>query len=245
MQHFFVTPDQVEKPYIYIEGSDVNHMKNVLRMRAGEKLEISDGDNRKYVCQVCDYVEGRAQLEILEERELDTELPSQIWLFQGLPKSDKMELVVQKAVELGAYAVVPVAAKRSVVKLDGPKAEKKVKRWNEIAKSAAKQAGRGIIPEVKSVCSFDAALKAAGSLDVILFPYELAEGMDYTRKVIEEIQPGQSVGIFIGPEGGFEREDEEKALEAGARVITLGRRILRTETAPLMVLSILGYHLEP
>ena len=223
----------------------MNHMKNVLRMRAGEKLEISDGDNRKYVCQVCDYVEGRAQLEILEERELDTELPSQIWLFQGLPKSDKMELVVQKAVELGAYAVVPVAAKRSVVRLDGPKAEKKVKRWNEIAKSAAKQAGRGIIPEVKSVCSFDAALKAAGSLDVILFPYELAEGMDYTRKVIEEIQPGQSVGIFIGPEGGFEREEEEKALEAGARVITLGRRILRTETAPLMVLSILGYHLEP
>lgn len=245
MQHFFVRPDQVEKPYIYIEGSDVNHMKNVLRMRAGEKLEISDGDNRKYVCQVCDYVEGRAQLEILEERELDTELPSQIWLFQGLPKSDKMELVVQKAVELGAYAVVPVAAKRSVVRLDGPKAEKKVKRWNEIAKSAAKQAGRGIIPEVKSVSSFDAALKAAGSLDVILFPYELAEGMDYTRKVIEEIQPGQSVGIFIGPEGGFEREEEEKALEAGARVITLGRRILRTETAPLMVLSILGYHLEP
>ena len=223
----------------------MNHMKNVLRMLAGEKLEISDGDNRKYVCQVCDYVEGRAQLEILEERELDTELPSQIWLFQGLPKSDKMELVVQKAVELGAYAVVPVAAKRSVVRLDGPKAEKKVKRWNEIAKSAAKQAGRGIIPEVKSVCSFDAALKAAGSLDVILFPYELAEGMDYTRKVIEEIQPGQSVGIFIGPEGGFEREEEEKALEAGARVITLGRRILRTETAPLMVLSILGYHLEP
>ncbi len=152
---------------------------------------------------------------------------------------------MQKAVELGARGVVPVAAKRSVVKLDGPKAEKKVKRWNEIAKSAAKQAGRGIIPEVKSVCSFDEALQAAGSLDVILFPYELAEGMDYTRKVIEEIRPGQSVGIFIGPEGGFEREEEEKALAAGARVITLGRRILRTETAPLMVLSILGYHLEP
>ena len=132
-----------------------------------------------------------------------------------------------------------------MVKLDGPKAEKKVKRWNEIAKSAAKQAGRGIIPEVKGVCSFDEALEAAGSLDVVLFPYELAEGMDYTRKVIEEIQPGQSVGIFIGPEGGFEKEEEEKALAAGARVITLGRRILRTETAPLMVLSILGYHLEP
>ena len=241
MQHFFVTPDQVEKPYIYIEGSDVNHMKNVLRMKTGERLEVSDGNNRKYVCQVSGYEEGRARLEI----ELDTELPSPIWLFQGLPKSDKMELVVQKAVELGAYAVVPVAAKRSVVKLDGPKAEKKVKRWNEIAKSAAKQAGRGIIPEVKGVRSFDEALEAAGSLDVVLFPYELAEGMDYTRKVIEEIQPGQSVGIFIGPEGGFEREEEEKALEAGARVITLGRRILRTETAPLMVLAILGYHLEP
>lgn len=245
MQHFFVTPGQVDKPYIYIEGSDVNHMKNVLRMKKGEELEVSDGNNRKYRCAVCAYEEGRAVLEIREEKELDTELPSRIWLFQGLPKSDKMELIVQKAVELGAYRVVPVAARRSVVKLDPAKAAKKVKRWNEIARSAAKQAGRDLIPEVEPVCSFREALAMAGSLDVVLFPYELAEGMDHTRSVIEKIRPGQSVGIFIGPEGGFEKEEAELALESGAEVITLGRRILRTETAPLAVLSILGYHLEP
>lgn len=245
MQHFFVTPDQVEKPYIYMEGSDVNHMKNVLRMKKGEKLEISDGNNRKYVCEVSDYEEKRAVLKILEEKELDTELPSRIWLFQCLPKSDKMELVVQKAVELGAYEVVPVAAKRSVVKLDAAKAAKKVKRWNEIARSAAKQAGRGIIPEVADVCTFSDAVEAAAKLDVFLFPYELAEGMDRTREVISRIRPGQSVGVFIGPEGGFEKEEADMALAAGAEVITLGRRILRTETAPLAVLSILAYHLEP
>lgn len=245
MQHFFVTPAQVEKPCIYMEGSDVNHMKNVLRMKPGEQVEISDGDNRKYVCRVRGYEADRAVLEILEERELDTELPSRILLFQGLPKGDKMELVIQKAVELGAAGIVPVAARRCVVKLDGPKAAKKVKRWNEIARSAAKQAGRGIIPEVGDVCGFDQALALAGELDVILFPYELAEGMDYTRQVIGSVRPGQSVGIFIGPEGGFEREEEEKALAAGAKVITLGRRILRTETAPLAVLAMLGYCLEP
>lgn len=244
MQHFFVTPDQVEKPYIYIEGSDVNHMKNVLRMRAGEKLEISDGDNRKYVCQVCDYVEGRAQLEILEERELDTELPSQIWLFQGLPKSDKMELIVQKAVELGVYQVIPVAMKRSVVRLDDKKAAKKADRWNSIAESAAKQAGRSRIPEVTMPLSYKEALKMAEELDVTLLPYELAGGMEVTREVIRQIKSGQSVGIFIGPEGGFEPEEVDAAVSMGAKVITLGRRILRTETAGLATLAVLMFELE-
>ena len=141
MQHFFVTPMQVEKPYIYLEGSDVNHMKNVLRMKKGEKVEISDGNNRKYVCAVECYEEGKAVLTILEEKDLDTELNARICLFQGLPKADKMEIVIQKAVELGAAEIIPVITKRSVVKLDAKKGEKKVQRWNEIAKSAAKQAG--------------------------------------------------------------------------------------------------------
>ena len=244
MQHFFVTPEQVKSPYIYIEGSDVNHMKNVLRMREGEELVVSDGNNHKYLCAIKDFEADQAVISIREELEIDTELPSRIYLFQGLPKSDKMELIIKKAVELGVYEIIPVATKRAVVKLDSKKAEKKVNRWNEIARSAAKQSGRGVIPEVTPVMKYAEAVRYAGKLDVMLIPYELAEGMEKTRQIVNKICPGQSVGIFIGPEGGFEKEEVALAEEAGAEVITLGRRILRTETAGLTTLSILMYHLE-
>ncbi|MCI5868769.1 MAG: 16S rRNA (uracil(1498)-N(3))-methyltransferase [Dorea sp.] len=244
MQHFFVTPDQVKEDHIYIEGSDVNHMKNVLRMRAGEEVMVSDGNNRKYLCEVEGYEPDLAVLKIQEKGVVDTELPSQIYLFQGLPKQDKMELIVQKAVELGVYQVIPVATKRSVVKLDAKKAEKKTERWQQIAQSAAKQAGRGYIPEVHSVMTYKEAMEYARKLDVVLIPYELAEGMEETKKMIRQIQPGQSVGIFIGPEGGFEIEEVEEAINAGAKAITLGKRILRTETAGLTTLSVLMFHLE-
>lgn len=244
MQHFFVTPSQVEGERIYIEGSDVNHMKNVLRMRPGEAVAISDGDNLKYRCVVEGYEEGRAVLAIQQRMPVDTELPCRITLFQGLPKQDKMELIVQKAVELGASQVVPVATRRSVVKLDEKKAAKKTQRWQQIAESAAKQAGRGYIPQVSSVLSYQEALEKAGELDVLLIPYELAEGMEEARKVVASIAQGQSVGIFIGPEGGFEKEEVDAAIHQGAKAITLGRRILRTETAGLAILSILMFRLE-
>ena len=165
-------------------------------------------------------------------------------LFQGLPKQDKMELIVQKAVELGAAQVIPVSTRRSVVKLDAKKAAKKTERWQEIARSAAKQAGRGYIPKVTPVMSYRDALEYAKELDVLLIPYELERGMDETKSVIESIRSGQSVAVFIGPEGGLEREEVEQALEHGAKAITLGRRILRTETAGLAALSILMFHLE-
>ena len=244
MQHFFVTPDQVKGDLIFVEGSDVNHMKNVLRMRIGEEVTISDGNNRQYICEIKEYEQDEAVLHILEEMNTDTELPSKIYLFQGLPKQDKMELIVQKCVELGCYEVIPVATKRCVVKLDDKKAKKKIERWQQIAESAAKQAGRGVIPEVKDVLSFKEALKYAKDLDVVLIPYELAEGMKETKQLISEIKPGQSVGIFIGPEGGFEREEVETAIDEGAKAITLGKRILRTETAGLTTLSVLMFHLE-
>ncbi len=244
MQHFFVEPSQVCDGRIMIEGSDVNHMKNVLRMRIHEEVTVSDGNNRNYLCRVEGYEDKKAVLRIEEAREPDTELPSRIYLFQGLPKQDKMELVVQKAVELGAYQIIPVKTRRSVVRLDEKKAVRKWERWQEIAKSAAKQAGRAYIPEVKAVMSWQEALLYSESLDVVLLPYELAKGMEYTRTVFGAIRPGQSVGVYIGPEGGFEKEEVEEALEKGARAITLGRRILRTETAGLAALSILMYYLE-
>ena len=244
MHHFFVTPEQVKEEEIWIEGSDVNHIKNVLRMKVGEELHISDGNNKKYLCEVSMISSESVHAFIKEELISDTELPSKIYLFQGLPKSDKMELIIQKAVELGAYEIIPVATKRAVVKLDDKKASKKVERWNSIAEGGAKQSGRNLVPKVKQVMSYKEAMQYAKELDVILIPYELAEGMDETRQVIEAIRPGQSVGIFIGPEGGFETAEVAYALEQGAKAITLGKRILRTETAGLTTLSIIMYHLE-
>lgn len=244
MQRFFVTPSQVKGDRIYIEGSDVNHMKNVLRMRPGEELMVSDGNNLQYLCRVAEYAEGQAVLSVERQETVDTELPSRIYLFQGLPKQDKMELIVQKAVELGACGIIPVETRRSVVRLDEKKKSKKVQRWQQIAESAAKQAGRGYIPRIEPVLSYEEALKRAEELDVRLIPYELAEGMEGTRRIVEAIKPGQSVGILIGPEGGFEKNEVEAAKEAGFSPVTLGKRILRTETAGLAVLSVLMYHLE-
>ena len=244
MHHFFVTPQQISGDKIRIEGGDVNHMKNVLRMKLHEKAEISDGESRTYLCEVEAYEEDVAVLHILEEMEADTEPASKLYLFQGLPKSDKMELIVQKAVELAVYQVIPVAMKRSVVRLDDKKAAKKADRWNSIAESAAKQAGRSRIPEVTMPLSYNEALKMAEELDVTLLPYELAGGMEVTREVIRQIKSGQSVGIFIGPEGGFEPEEVDAAVSMGAKVITLGRRILRTETAGLATLAVLMFELE-
>lgn len=244
MQHFFVTPDQVQGDRITILGSDVNHMKNVLRMHIGEQVTINDGNNISYLCRVESYQEDSAILHIEEEQTIDTELASHIYLFQGLPKQDKMELIVQKAVELGVYEVIPVATKRAVVKLDEKKALRKVARWQQIAEGAAKQAARGYIPKVHDLMNYKEALSYAEDLDVVFIPYELAEGMKETKRLIEEIHPGESIGIFIGPEGGFEVEEVEAAIAMGAKSITLGKRILRTETAGLTTLSILMFHLE-
>lgn len=244
MQHFFVTPDKVCESQIFIEGTDVNHMKNVLRMKSGEKVEVSDGTGNQYLCEVSGYESDHAVLNIIQRREADTELQSKLYLFQGLPKNDKMELIVQKAVELGVYEVIPVEMKRCVVKLDAKKAGKKIERWNSISESAAKQAGRSIIPKVTEVMTYQEALEKAGHLEQVFVPYELAKDIKETKKMLDNVKSGQSIGIFIGPEGGFEKEEIEKAIESGAHPITLGRRILRTETAGLAILSILMFGLE-
>ena len=172
------------------------------------------------------------------------ELPSKIYLFQGLPKADKMELVIQKAIELGAYEVIPVAAKRCIVKLDEKKAAAKVSRWQGIAEAAAKQSKRGVIPSVHDVMSMQEAIAYAKNMDIKLIPYELAEDMQHTRELVESVTPGKSIAVFIGPEGGFEQSEIEAAFQAGIEPVTLGRRILRTETAGLTVLSWLMYQLE-
>ena len=246
MYHFFVEPFQIheEQEYIEILGGDVNHIENVLRMKQGEELTVSDGFGSEYRCSAQEFLPETVKVKILEKSRVSSELRSEITLFQCLPKGDKMELIIQKAVELGAYAVVPVETRRCVVKLDAKKAQKKVTRWQQISESAAKQSKRMLIPEVKNVMNWKEALAFAKGLDVVLIPYELVQGMKETREILAAIQPGQSVGIFIGPEGGFEEEEVRDAMEAGGKPVTLGKRILRTETAGMTMLSILMYTLE-
>ena len=229
---------------IHITGSDVNHIKNVLRMRQGETILISAGDNLEYTCLVSEMEAEEVIADISYVQEVGMELPSKIYLFQGLPKSDKMEMIIQKAVELGVYEVIPVSTARAVVKLDAKKEASKQKRWQTIAESAAKQSKRMVIPEIHSVMKFSEAVNYAEELDIRFIPYELAENMAHTKKLFEQIEPGQSIGIFIGPEGGFTPEEIELAMNQQVQPITLGKRILRTETAGMTVLSILMFLLE-
>lgn len=244
MYHFFAKKENIFENYILIDGDDVKHLRNVLRIRPGERIIMSSGENIDYYCVVSDIEEDRIIVSIESIDKEGRELPVRIYLFQGLPKGDKMEFIIQKAVELGAYEIVPVAMKRSVVKLDSKKSESKVKRWNLIAESAAKQSKRSVLPLVNNVMTFKQAAEYAKKLDIVLMPYECADGMQSTKELINSIRPGQSVGIFIGSEGGFDGEELTAAHDNKFSIITLGKRILRTETAGMMLLSVLMYNLE-
>ena len=249
MYHFFVEPEQVTGQEVVITGNDVNHIRNVLRMKPGDEVLISDGAGLDMHCQITDITPEEIRCQILDTASARSESPVKFYLFQGLPKSDKLEHIIQKSVELGVYEIIPVETVRSVVRYDAKKQKSKQERWQKIAESAAKQSNRGIIPEVKEILGFDAALEYARSadgngLDLILIPYENYKDMNATKEVIETIRPGMRVGIFIGPEGGFDPSEVEKAMGASAVPISLGNRILRTETAPLMLLSVLTFALE-
>lgn len=245
MYHFFIHQDQIGEDSIRITGPDVNHMKNVLRMGAGEEVLISNGVDKDYLCEIVSVTSSEVIARILSVDEAGKELPAKIYLFQGLPKSDKMEFIIQKAVELGVYQIVPVETRRTVVKLDKKKEESKLRRWSAVSESAAKQSGRLIVPEVAGVMTFEKALALSKEFDMTVIPFEHAKGMEETRQILSAIKPGMNAGIFIGPEGGFEDSEIELAKSFGARPITLGKRILRTETAGLSVLSVLSFLLEP
>lgn len=245
MHWFYVENGQIGEHTITIMGNDVNHIKNVLRMQKGEKLIICDGQGTDYYCSIADFSKDEVITEILEMNDTQTELNTKIYLFQGLPKKDKMELIIQKAVELGVHEVIPVSMKRCVAKIEDKKKElKKLERWQTIATSAAKQSGRGMIPKVQGVMSFRDALEKAKELEFTIVPYEQAEGMAESKKLIEKACKKKSIGIFIGPEGGFDDAEIQKAREAGFSTISLGKRILRTETAGLTILSILMFQIE-
>lgn len=252
MYHFFVEPTQIREKTILIEGTDVNHIKNVLRLKIGEEISISNGiDGKEYRCGIESFTESEVVCRLRFIKEEGVELPARVYLFQGIPKGDKMELIIQKMTELGAYEIIPVAMKRCIVKLEDKKAKAKIARWQGIAEAAAKQSKRAIVPQIREVMSFAEALAYAEQMEVKLVPYEMEEslataaGMDGTRQAIESIVSGQSVAVFIGPEGGFEEAEIHAASAQGIKPITLGKRILRTETAGFTVMAWIMYHLEP
>lgn len=245
MYQFFIEDENAAEDFVTIEGSDVNHIKNVLRMKPGEKIRVCTRNGQNYFCSISDITESFVRADILEKEAESTELPCRIYLFQGLPKNDKMEWIIQKTVELGVYEVIPVAMKNCVVKLDEKKAAKKLQRWQAIAESAAKQSKRTVIPTVKQPVTYKEALKIASELDITLVPYENERGMDATREIMGQLKAGQTIGVVVGPEGGFAPEEIALVDEhATMHRISLGRRILRTETAGLAALAMLVYNLD-
>lgn len=243
MFNFFADENNKQNSHYIIDGTDYNHIKNVLRMEVGDTCLISSG-GKSDLCRINAFFEDAVSLEILEEDYTDTELPVKIYLFQGLPKGDKMEYIIQKCVELGVFSIIPVEMKHCIVKLDAKKAKSKRERWQSISESAAKQSKRNIIPEIMEVSSFDKALCFAKTLDLILVPYENKEGMKATVEALSKLQNVKSVGIFIGPEGGFEKNEIEKAIGADAKIISLGKRILRTETAAITAVGMCMLNIE-
>lgn len=245
MHCFYCNPSQVSGSQISITGADVNHIKNVLRMRIGEEMTVCDGTGMEYTCEISAFLPGEVSLLKKAEKKASTELPVRIKLYQGLPKKDKMELIIQKAVELGAVEIIPVMTKYCIVKLEDEKKEaKKLERWQAIAESAAKQSGRGIIPRVTNVMHFKEAVKTAAAEGMALIPYEKAESMNSLKAAVQNAPKQQVVSVFIGPEGGFDEAEVETARECGLLPVSLGKRILRTETAGFTTLSILMYEIE-
>ena len=243
MYQFFVEEEQVHSDSISITGGDVNHIKNVLRMKNGEKIRVSSKSGQAYFCHISSILDDEVIAAIDSADETGTELDNHIVLYQGLPKGDKMELIIQKAVELGVSEIVPVAMKNCVVKLDEKKAGKKLQRWQAIAESAAKQSKRTVIPVVKQPVTYKEALKSASELDITLVPYENERGA--TREIMGQLKAGQTIGVVVGPEGGFAPEEIALVDEnAAMHRISLGRRILRTETAGLAALAMLVYNLD-
>lgn len=243
MYNFFIEEENKRDGNCYISGSDFNHIKNVLRMKEGDTLLVSC-NARSSLCKISSFLDETVVAEIVEDDFQNTDLPNEIYLFQGLPKSDKMELIIQKAVELGASKIIPTQMNRCVVKLDEKKKKSKQSRWQSISESAAKQSKRSVIPEVTDVLSFSQALEETQKLDLFLVPYESKNGMQSTKEALRALPSSKKIGILIGPEGGFEESEIEKAIEKGGKIISLGKRILRTETAAIASLAMCMLYIE-
>ena len=240
MHRFFVKPEQLGDGRVRIQGEDVHHIRQVLRMRPGEEILVSCGDDWEYTCRILSLEEREVLAEILDAQKPGKELPSRLYLFQCLPKGDKMEWILQKAVELGASEIVPVLTERCISRPDEKSMDKKLARWQKIAVEASKQCGRGRIPAVCPLMRFSEAARALGKMEKGLFFYEKG-GLPLKESLRA---PAKQIGIFVGAEGGFSPEEARLTQESGAVCVSLGNRILRCETAPLAALSSILYETD-
>ena len=244
MPRFFVKTNQINNDNIDIIGEDVKHIKNVLRKQIGDKIEVCNQDTGdSYKCEIENFSEDEIKTNIIEKL-TNIQERVEVDIYQGLPKSDKMELIIQKSVELGANAIIPVNMKRCVVKLEGKDESKKIDRWQKIAESAAKQCGRSFIPEVKHLANVKDICNLINEYDAIIVAYENEKDNTLKSELKKLNSENLKIGIVIGPEGGFEESDIKLLKESGAKIVTLGDRILRTETVALNVLSIIMYEFE-
>lgn len=243
MFNFFVDSNSREGNCYYIGGADFNHIKNVVRMHTGDEILVSE-NGASHLCEIKSLEGETCVAEIIKENYQNTDLPVEIHLFQALPKGDKMEFIIQKTVELGVCKIYPVEMKRCVVKLDDKKKKSKVARWQAISESAAKQSKRCTIPEIENVLSYKQAMEKAKEMDLFLVPFESKRGMLDTKEALAEIKSGMKIGIIIGPEGGFEDKEVENANSVGGKTVSLGSRILRTETAAMTAVGMVMLHVE-
>lgn len=246
MYKFFVEKEQIENNRIKIIGRDVNHIKNVLRLQQGSEIQIGNAQNEEnYKCKIQEINNQYIECTVLEKIEIVTEPNVEIHLFQGLPKADKMESIIQKTTEIGIKEITPVIMARSIVKLEDKTAIKKVERWQKIAEVAAKQSKRDIIPQVNLPTNLKNIYENLSGYDIVLVAYEKEENTTI-KQVLRKIthKKNAKIAIIIGPEGGMEQEEIEQLTKAGAKVVSLGKRILRTETAPIVVTTIIIYEWE-
>ncbi len=245
MNRFFVLPGSIDKNIITVTGRDVNHIKNVLRLKAQDELVCFDGKGMEYLCSIESFGKDCVSARILSSKKTDTEPSVKITLAQALPKASKMDFIIQKAVELGVHKIIPVITERTVVKGSKPD------RWNKIAKEAAQQCGRAIIPEVSPVLNFNEFLELAPSLsrgistyfDLKLIPWENEKQVSL-KSALKEAPDAGNIVVLIGPEGGFSRNEAGEAVAHGFRPVSLGKRILRTETAGMAALAMTIYELD-
>lgn len=249
MPKFFVTEEQVNDEKIKIIGQDVKHIKNVLRKKVGNELMICNTSTKKdYLSEIISIEENCIECKIKEQIENKVESNIKVSILQGLPKADKMELIIQKSVELGVYEITPIEMKRCVVKLNEKDKIKKIDRWQKISEVAAKQCGRNIIPNINQIINLKNVCNLFDKYDIVLVAYE-NENKNTLKNKLEKIKQKYNnreikIGVIIGPEGGIDSEEIKMLQENGAITITLGKRILRTETVALNVLSIIMYELE-
>lgn len=250
MPKFFIKQDQIQNNKIEIIGQDVNHIKNVLRKRSEDTIEICDQDTSKnYLAKIVSLEKNSIVCNILEELQNKVESNLHIHIFQGIPKSDKMELIIQKSVELGANEITPVAMKRCIAKISPKDEPKKIQRWQKISEVASKQCGRDIVPKINNITNVQNICNLCSNYDIVLVAYELEQEnklkteLQNLKKVIQEKEKIK-IAVVIGPEGGLEKADIDFLSSNGAKVVTLGKRILRTETVALNIISVIIYELE-